>query len=363
MIATVLGLVLLASPVDLLPKPPPGRCLYDPHGALDARSAAQLERACTDLDRSGDGQLAVAVVDETDMGDLGRDEFAAELFRKWGIGHKGRDDGVLIVLKTGSPGHRSARIEVGYGLEGALPDGKVGAMLDQLALPSFRTGRYGEGLVRLVGALVPLIHQEAAAGGFERRRQLRKQADDEARAAVTTGAGLFVALLIWAAVLLGFRAVQRPPGRWTEYAGYGLLGGGALAALSRGGPFKGQLLVAWALFSFLGALAFFAVRRHRCPKCAGWKNVETELLREPTYWRDGEALIIERCTRCDYRRSYRKAIARRAHTVFIGGGGFGGGGGGGGFGGGGGGGGGDDGGGFSGFGGGSSGGGGGGRDF
>jgi uncharacterized protein len=357
MIATVLGLLLLASPVDLLPRPPPGQCLYDPHRALDPGSAAQLERACADLDRSGDGQLAVAVVDQTDVGDMDRKEFAVELFQKWGIGHKGRDDGVLIVLKTGSPGHRSAEIEVGYGLEGALPDGKVTAILDQVAMPSLRAGRYGEGLVRLVDALLPLIHEEAATGGLERRRQLQKQADDEARAAATTGVGLFLALLIWAVVLLGFRVVQRPPGKWTEYAGYALVGCGALAALSRGGPFKGQLLVAWGLFAFLGAVAFFAVRRHRCPKCAGWKNIETELLREPTYWRDGEALVIERCTHCDYRRSYRKAIARRAHTVFIGGGGFGGGGWGGGGGGGG------DGGGFSGFGGGSSGGGGGGRDF
>ncbi|GAC1336463.1 MAG: hypothetical protein NVSMB23_01390 [Myxococcales bacterium] len=361
MIATVLGLVLLAAPVDLLPKPVPGRCLFDPHGALDAASAAQLEEACARLDRSGDGQLAIAVVDENDMGDLGRDEFAAELFRKWGIGHKGRDDGVLVVLKTGSAGHRSARVEVGYGLEGALPDGKVGALLDQLAIPSFRAGRYGEGLVRLVGALVPAVHAEAASGGLERRRQLQKQSDDEARAAGKTFAGLLAALLAWAAILFGFRVVKHAPGPGARLAGYGLLGGGAVAALALGGPYKGQLLVAWAIFSGIGALAFFAVQRHRCPKCGGWKSVETELLRAPTFWRDGEALVVERCSRCDYRRSYRKPIARRAPTVFVGGGGGWGGGGGGWSGGGGGGG--DDGGGFSGFGGGSSGGGGGGRDF
>jgi uncharacterized protein len=361
MIASVLALLLAASAADALPPPTPGRCVSDPHRILDAASAARLEQACERLDRQGDGQLALAIVLEADLGGMDRDEFANELFRKWGVGHKGRDDGLLIVLKAGSPGHRSLKIETGYGLEGVLPDGKVTALADRLAMPFLRQGRYGEGLVPLVDALGAAMHQEAATGGIERRQQLKKKQDAEARAAFMTGAAFFVALLVWSAALLSLRVAQRPPGRLAGGLGYALLGGGALGALAEGGPFKGPLLIAWAIFAGLGALAFFAVARHRCPRCGHWKTIASEILRQPTYWSDGAALITESCSSCGFVKRYRRAIARRVRTVVITGGGFGGGGFGGG--GGGGGGGGDSDSGFGGFGGGSSGGGGGGRDF
>jgi uncharacterized protein len=360
MIASVLALLLAASAADALPPPPPGRCVSDPHRILDAASAARLEQACERLDRQGDGQLALAIVHEADMGGMDRDEFANELFRKWGVGHKGRDDGLLIVLKAGSPGHRSLKIETGYGLEGVLPDGKVMAMVDRLAMPWLRAGRYGEGLVPLVDALGAAMHQEAATGGIERRQQLKQKQDAEARAALVTAATFFIALLVWSAVLFSLRVSRRVPGKLASGFGYALLGGGALAALAEGGPFKGPLLIAWAVLAGLGALVFFAVARHRCPRCGQWKTIDSEILRQPTYWSDGAALVTESCSSCGYVKRYRRAIARRVRTVVIPGGGFGGGGFGGG---GGGGGGGDSDSGFGGFGGGSSGGGGGGRDF
>ena len=352
MLATVLALALLAAPAaDQLPDQPSGRCLYDPTGAIDASSAEHLESACEALDRSGDAQLEIAVV--PDLGDMDRDEYANELFKKWQIGHKGRDDGLLVLLKTGSVGHRDFKIEVGYGLEGALPDGKVVEKAREIALPDWSRGRYGAGLVPYVDWLIAEAKKEAATGGVERRAQLQKQQDSEVETALGTGFGLFLALLAWAGLFLAFGIGKHLPGKPIRTAGTLLLGGGALAALVEGGQFKGQLLVAWAICSGLGALAYFAVVRHRCPKCGHWKTIDSKIIREPTYWSDGEALIVEACTSCDYRNRYRKAIARKTRTVYIGGGGGGWGGGGGGGGGGG----------FSGGGGGSSGGGGGGFGF
>lgn len=339
-----------------LPPPPPGRCLSDAHGALDSGSAARLEQICERLDRAGGGQLAIAVVDEGDTGELDRNELAEEIFKSWGVGHKGRDDGLLIVLKTGSPGHRWLKIETGYGLEGALPDGKVMGMVDALALPQLRAGRYGEGLVPLAEAIGAAMQKEASTGAVERRAQEKKQ---QARQMVAAGAvfgGLVLALIAWALALFSLRVARRVPGRLARLAGLGLLGGGALAAVGGGGPFKGPLLLSWGIFAGLGALAWGALDRHRCPRCGSWKAIDSEVLRSPTYWSDGVALVSETCASCGYQRRFRRPLARRVRTVVVGGG-FGGGGGGWGSGGGGG----DSG--FGGFGGGSSGGGGGSRDF
>ena len=61
---------------------------------------------------------------------------------EWGIGKKGRDNGVLILVARDD---REIRIEVGYGLEGVLPDGLAGAVIRETFVPRFRDGQYREG--------------------------------------------------------------------------------------------------------------------------------------------------------------------------------------------------------------------------
>jgi uncharacterized protein len=126
----------------------------------------------------------IAVVTVPDMQGLVVQDYATRLFEKWGIGKKGKDNGVLILL---SMEERKIWIETGYGIEGILPDGLVGEILDRYALPDFKEGRYGDGLyrselavagviakdagVQITGAIEPEIHQgykshESSAGGF-----------------------------------------------------------------------------------------------------------------------------------------------------------------------------------------------------
>src|SRR3954465_4755967 len=109
-----------------LPAQPSGKCVLDQARVLSTAEFQLLEGTCEELDRSGAGQLEIAIVD--DVGDLVPDDYATALFEKWAIGHKGRDDGLLVLLKVGAPGQRDLRVRVGYGLEGALPDGKIGAL-------------------------------------------------------------------------------------------------------------------------------------------------------------------------------------------------------------------------------------------
>src|SRR3954469_12822124 len=98
----------------------------------------QLKSVASRLDHAGIAQIAVCTVTEDTLGDDSKEDFAADLFKKWGLGHgKKKADGILIFFAAGrGKGHRHVKVEVGYGLEGILPDGKVGALLDKYAGPS-----------------------------------------------------------------------------------------------------------------------------------------------------------------------------------------------------------------------------------
>ena len=78
----------------------------------------------------------------------------------WGIGKKNRDNGLLFLWSTGD---RRVRVEVGYGLEGALPDGKVGAILDQYVIPRFKADQFDQGVLDGVDALIAAARNEPLA--------------------------------------------------------------------------------------------------------------------------------------------------------------------------------------------------------
>lgn len=87
--------------------------------------------------RSG---IEIVVVTLPSLGDYTVDEAAVRLYEQWGIGKKGLNRGLLLLNAIAE---RKVKVEVGYGLEGVLPDGKVGEILDQHALPMLREGRAG----------------------------------------------------------------------------------------------------------------------------------------------------------------------------------------------------------------------------
>ncbi|GHU21574.1 hypothetical protein FACS1894172_07490 [Spirochaetia bacterium] len=90
------------------------------------------------------------------------DEFAVALFNEWGIGRSGKDDGVLVVLAVED---RDVRIEVGYGLEGVLPDSVAGRILDNAVIPDFRENNFSAGLLKGAQAIASII---AAENGIDR---------------------------------------------------------------------------------------------------------------------------------------------------------------------------------------------------
>src|SRR5947207_1619695 len=107
---------------------------------LTRESAGYLENLCTEADQKARGQIAVVTIHSLDGRDI--ESYAVELYKAWGIGSKATNHGVLILLATDD--HRY-RIEVGYGLEPILPDGKVGGF-GREAVPLLKQGEYDTAL-------------------------------------------------------------------------------------------------------------------------------------------------------------------------------------------------------------------------
>src|SRR3979411_2903503 len=102
---------------NILPKPNPPRLVNDVAHVLSAEQVDILEHKLVALDDSTSNQIAVVLIKT--LADYPIEEYAVKLFREWGIGNKKTNNGVLIVAAIDD---RKIRIEVGYGLEGAIPD-------------------------------------------------------------------------------------------------------------------------------------------------------------------------------------------------------------------------------------------------
>ncbi len=104
--------------------------------------------------RTGTAQVGIVTVPALDSQTL--EDLAVATFRKLGLGSKEKNDGVLL-LYTAKENH--VRIEVGYGLEGRIPDGKAGAILDTYFIPNMKAGDINKAFTLTQGALI----QEVAA--------------------------------------------------------------------------------------------------------------------------------------------------------------------------------------------------------
>ncbi len=107
------------------------------------------------LDKTGTS-VVVATFPDIERYDI--EDFTNRLYEKWGIGKKGEDKGVLILLALKE---RKIRIETGFGVEGIIPDGMAGAIIDNYVLPDLRQARYGKGLLKSVIAIGQILAKDA----------------------------------------------------------------------------------------------------------------------------------------------------------------------------------------------------------
>ena len=120
-------------------------------GVIDPGTQQKLTALCQEVDRKAGAQIAVVTVRTT--GGVPIDEFSIDLAQRWGIGPKQKDRGVMILLAVND--HRY-RFEVGYGLEGILPDGLVGRF-GREAVPLLRAGNYSGALLLMTSRVAGVI--------------------------------------------------------------------------------------------------------------------------------------------------------------------------------------------------------------
>lgn len=129
--------------------------VVDQTGTLDAATKAQLETRLEQLNTSKGAQLAVLIVPTT--GEDTIEGYALRAFEQWRVGRKSVDDGILFLVAKDD---RTLRIEVGYGLEGAVPDILAGRIIREQITPHFRQDDYAGGILAGVDSLVGLIQGE-----------------------------------------------------------------------------------------------------------------------------------------------------------------------------------------------------------
>jgi len=124
-------------------------------GVLNETTRASLNQTCQQLDEKAHAQVAVVTINSTDGEDIFN--YSVALYQEWGIGQKGKDRGVLILLAVKD---RRYFTNVGYGLEPILPDGKVGGF-GREAVPYLKQGDYSGAATLLVSRVAQVIAPDA----------------------------------------------------------------------------------------------------------------------------------------------------------------------------------------------------------
>ena len=128
-----------------------------------------------ELEQKTGAQVIVLTIDTT--GDIPIETYAIELAAKWKLGQKGKDNGVLVVVAKDD---RAYRIEVGYGLEGVLPDGFCGTVGRLYFVSKFQKGQFSEGIYQGVVVMVNKIAEERGIKitGMPNMTDMRKKANE-----------------------------------------------------------------------------------------------------------------------------------------------------------------------------------------
>lgn len=131
-----------------------GSYVQDSAHLLSEADKSSLDALAVDLEAKTGAELAVVTVNN--LGGITVEEFADRLFKRYGVGKKAKENGLLILVARDD---RRFRVETGYGLEAILPDAICKRLMDQLAVPRFKTGQFALGIHSLAYALAERIAQ------------------------------------------------------------------------------------------------------------------------------------------------------------------------------------------------------------
>ncbi|MGM0366801.1 MAG: TPM domain-containing protein [Actinomycetota bacterium] len=237
--------------------PSPRGYVNDFANVLDAGTVSKLENFISTTEAETTAEIAVVTLDSLDGWEI--EDYAIQLFSSWQIGKKDKDNGVLLLVAIED---RVLRIEVGYGLEGAITDLESGEIIDDIIVPWFKQDDYPSGIYNGVVAIAGHIYEE-----------------------------------------YGLEVEEQPEG-------------GAPAAST-----AGSIPYFWICFLplfFLISLVVFLVAlvKRRCPQCRGFfrLSIKEKVLKPATYTESGTRLVERWCRVCGFRDNKQVRIPKRSHT-------------------------------------------------
>lgn len=146
---------------NVLAKPSNPTLVTDVAGILSPQEKQALENKLVAIDDSSSNQIAVVILPTLDGNPI--EEYATKLFRTWGIGNKKTNNGILLLIAIQD---KKIRIEVGYGLEGAIPDITAINIIDNDLKPAFRAKAFYEGIDKATDDIA-----KAAVGEYKVKRE------------------------------------------------------------------------------------------------------------------------------------------------------------------------------------------------
>jgi uncharacterized protein len=224
--------------------PSPAGPVTDLARIVDSGTKERLLQVILDVRERTTAEIAILTVPSTAPEPI--EQYSVAIFDRWKIGKRGQDNGLLFLVAVQD---RRLWITTGYGLEGILPDGKVGEIRDREIVPYFRAGRYAEGILRGTEALASVILMQSGEGAQGRQLAVRPARHRSPFWSGSTGAllGIFLLLVLFSAGLSAMdrRTYLRGRGRrgrggfWGPFW-FGTGSGGTIGGWSGGGFSSGS---------------------------------------------------------------------------------------------------------------------------
>jgi uncharacterized protein len=221
----------------------PGSHVVDLAGIIGPQTKIDINRYLKELEQKTTAQMAILTVKSLEGQSI--EAFSINVAHdKWKLGQKGKDNGVLLTVALKE---RKYRIEVGYGLEGVLPDSLVGGIGRSVLVPNFKKGQYSQGVMAATIAIANKIAGDAGVTitGMPRvKPAVRKSSRSSGLLSKLFSLGFFIILFLFfirrprsflALFLLSSMGARR--GHWGGSSGG--FGGGGFGGFSGGGGFGG----------------------------------------------------------------------------------------------------------------------------
>lgn len=211
---SVYALAQVEKYVPAAPNPPRLVNDFTKEQLLTSFQQQALEQKLVAYDDSTSNQIAIVIVD--DLHGYDAVDYAVALGRKWGVGGKQFNNGVVILVSTGGgDGNRDAFIATGYGLEGAIPDVTAKAILETELIPGLKSGDYYQAFDRATNAII-----KAAAGEYKAPAGYRERG----RSTGINIGKIIVALIVLSVILGMFGGGGNRGGGYMSRKGSGWLG-------------------------------------------------------------------------------------------------------------------------------------------